>query len=70
LSYKVGNIKYNASRGPVQMDVSEGLLPSLHHEDGGSQVLRNTGVLPQNYTASQPTIPRREFSSSWKIQVS
>jgi len=27
---------------------------SLHPEDGGSLDLRNVGILPQHYTASQP----------------
>jgi len=27
-------------------------------EDGGNKVIRNAGILPCHYTASQPTIPR------------
>jgi hypothetical protein len=29
-------------------------------EDGGSMELRNAGILPQHYTASQPRKPRHE----------
>jgi len=32
-------------------------------EDGGSMVLRNDGILPQHYTASQPRRPRLESKS-------
>jgi len=35
---------------------------TLHPEDGGSTVLRNTGVVPQHYMTSQPRIPRLESS--------
>jgi hypothetical protein len=38
------------------------------HEDGGSMVLRNVGILPQHYTASQPRRPRLESTSSWKVR--
>jgi len=27
---------------------------SFHHEDGGSKVLQNTGIIPQHYMMSQP----------------
>jgi hypothetical protein len=30
----------------------------LHPEDGGSNVLRNVGILPQHYASSQPRKPR------------
>jgi len=30
----------------------------LHPEDGGSTVLRNVGILPQQYTTPQPRRPR------------
>jgi len=30
----------------------------LHAEDGGIMDLRNAGILPQHYTASQPRRPR------------
>jgi hypothetical protein len=39
-------------------------------EDGSSKFLRNVGILPQHYTASQPTRHRYEFSSPYKPQVS
>jgi hypothetical protein len=32
----------------------------FHHEDGGSMDLRNVGILPQHYTASEPRRPRLE----------
>jgi hypothetical protein len=41
-----------------------------HPEDGDSTVLRNVGILPQHYTASQPRRPRLESSSLWKSQIS
>lgn len=47
--------------------VSEGILKSLHPEDSGSLFLRNVGMLPHPYTASQPRRPRDEFSSLWKF---
>jgi len=31
-----------------------------HHEEGNKTNLRNVGILPQNYTASQPRRPRFE----------
>jgi len=31
---------------------------TLHHEDGGRMDLRNVGILPQHYTASQARTPR------------
>jgi hypothetical protein len=31
---------------------------SIHPEDGCSKVLRNVGLLPQDYTVSQPRRPR------------
>jgi hypothetical protein len=31
---------------------------SLQPEDGGSKVIRNSGILPQHYKASQPRRPR------------
>jgi hypothetical protein len=34
----------------------------LQGDDGGSRVLRNIGILPQNYTASQIRRPRIEFN--------
>jgi hypothetical protein len=34
--------------------VVEDLDLNLHPEDGSSMVLRNAGILPQHYTASQP----------------
>jgi hypothetical protein len=37
------------------------LLHPLHPEDGGSLDLRNVGILPQHYTASQPRRPRLEI---------
>jgi hypothetical protein len=30
----------------------------FHHEDEGSMDIRNVGILPQNYTASQSSRPR------------
>jgi len=30
---------------------------SLHTENGGNKLLRNVGILPHNYTASQPRGP-------------
>jgi len=34
------------------------LLPPLHPVDGGSEVLRNGVIVPQHYTATQPTRSR------------
>jgi len=34
-----------------------------------SQVLWNTGILPQHYTASKPRRPRYESSPPWKPQI-
>jgi len=39
-----------------------------HLEDGGSKVLRNTGIL--HYTASQSRRPRLVSSPLWKCQIS
>jgi hypothetical protein len=40
---------------------------SLHSEDGGSKVLRNFGILPQRYTASQTGGSRLVSLSPWKL---
>jgi len=37
------------------------LLQSEVNEYGGSMILRNVGILPHHYMASQPTAPRREL---------
>jgi len=37
----------------------------LHPADGGSMDLRNVTILPQNYTASQPSRSRLESSPPW-----
>jgi len=42
----------------------------LHPEDGSSNVLRNVGVLPEHYTASQSRKPRFESSRQLKHQIS
>jgi len=42
----------------------------LQPECGGSKVLRNIGVLPHHYTASEPRKSRLKFSSIWKHQIS
>jgi len=42
----------------------------LHHEHGGSKILRNVGSLPHYYTAQQFRTLRREPPSRWKPQVS
>jgi hypothetical protein len=42
---------------------------NLHSEDGGSKILRNVGILPHHYTASQPRRARLESSSPWKTQI-
>jgi len=34
------------------------VLVEYQREDGGSKVLRNVGMLPQHYTASEPRRPR------------
>jgi len=34
----------------------------LHPEDGSSKALRNVGILPHNYTASQLRTQKLEFS--------
>jgi hypothetical protein len=39
---------------------------NLQDEDGGSMDLRNVGILPQHYTASQPIRPRLEISAPCK----
>jgi len=31
--------------------------------------LRNAGILPQHYTASQPRTPRLESAPPWKPQI-
>jgi len=36
-------------------------MPAFRPEDGGSMDLRNVGILPQHYTASQPQRPRIKF---------
>jgi hypothetical protein len=36
-----------------------------HRGDGGSRALRNVGILPQHYTASQPRRPWLESKSKW-----
>jgi len=41
----------------------------VNHEDGGSKVIRNVGILPRHYTASQPRRPQRESSSPSKFQI-
>jgi hypothetical protein len=41
----------------------------LHPEDGGCMDLRNVGILPQHYTASQTRRPRLETSPPRKSQV-
>jgi hypothetical protein len=41
----------------------------LHPENGGSKVLRNTGVLPHYYMALQPRRLQLESSLPWKPQV-
>jgi hypothetical protein len=47
------------------LHLSRGLiLYSDKDEAGGSKVLRNIGILPQHYTASQPRRPRLEISPS------
>jgi hypothetical protein len=38
--------------------------PSLHPGDGNSMALRNVGVLPQQYTASQPRRTRTKVTVS------
>jgi len=38
----------------------------VHTEDGGRMGLRNVGIQPQHYTASQPRRPRLEISSPQK----
>jgi hypothetical protein len=43
---------------------------SFWSEDGGSMVLRNAGILPRHYTASQRRRPRLEFSTPWELQIS
>jgi hypothetical protein len=40
----------------------------IYPQDGESQDLRNVGILPQNYTVSQPRRPRLETSPPWKIR--
>jgi hypothetical protein len=51
-------------------DVSEehvaSIFWSLHPEDIGSMALRNVGILPQHYTASQPRGPRIESCEKLK----
>jgi len=48
------------------------MLPSFHLEDGSNKFLRNAGILPHHYTASQPRRPRLESpnaieqSHSWE----
>jgi len=42
----------------------------IHPEDEGSKVLRNVGILPQHYTASQTRRPRLEFSPPCKRHIS
>jgi len=42
----------------------------VHPKDGGSKVLRNVGVLPQHYAASQSRRPRFEPSPPGKPQIS
>jgi hypothetical protein len=44
--------------------------PHLFPEDGGSMALRNVGILPQHYTASQAGRHRCEFLLPWKHQMS
>jgi len=39
-------------------------------EEVGSKVLRNGGILPQHYTASQPRRPRLKSSEPWKPPIS
>jgi len=48
------------------MSASKPLL--LRPEDEDIIVLRNEGVLPHKYTASQPRRTRLESSSPWKPQ--
>jgi len=45
-------------------------LQVVTSEDGGGIVLRNVGVLPQQYTASRLRRPRLESSLPWKPQIS
>jgi len=35
---------------------------NIHAEDGGSQILRNVDILPQQFTASKPRRPRFEYT--------
>jgi len=51
------------------------LLPQFPPDDGGSMVLRNVGIIPQNYTASQPkrlpdTCPGNGLTKGYKLQNS
>jgi hypothetical protein len=48
----------------LDTNVSEG------PENGCSKILRNVGILPQFYTASQPRTPPLESSPQWKLQIS
>jgi hypothetical protein len=45
-------------------------LLSLHPENGDSKVLRNVGILPYRYTASQTWRPRLVSSPLWKPGIS
>jgi len=38
-------------------------------EDVGSMVIRNVGILPRHYTASQPKRPQLGISPPWKPQI-
>jgi len=42
----------------IQVEVFWIVVPCSVAEDGGSKVIRNVGILPQHYTASQPRSPR------------
>jgi hypothetical protein len=43
---------------------------ALHPKDGGSKVLKNDGILPKHYMASQARRSQLESSLPWQPQIS
>jgi len=63
-------VGYQRFGGPCCVHLHGEVIYVLHPEDGGSMVLRNVGILPQHYTASQRRKSRLESLPPWKFQNS
>jgi hypothetical protein len=68
-SFKWENIRLLRTTETNRNCIHEEIIPflsyshALHPEDGGSNVLRNVGVLPQHHTVSQPRRWRLKFTN-------